>query len=347
MTRCESAHNKGDLARRSDMIAKRNCNNASSISAFANVVKCKGELAKKTLEKTAESACTLDSIKEALSEETQLVVDMSNAAKKAYKDGLIKLDVDKAGNMFAQLRDGNGRYGKKIPIKEQVIANGLNPLEVQNAMRTQAIQEQLEEIVATLAEINECVGDIKQGQRDDRLGLFLSGQTLYLESREISDPFMRKFLEAQALKSLSDANGQLSQSITTDIRYLTEERYKAKKTGQRRAIEERISSIRSSLDAVNMSYALKAAIYYSDGETDAMLRCLEQYADFIGRSIAPNSKKLAELDSTEKLPKGGFWEEKTLALEAVKRIRAFLCERVDSIEVPSLKPGEGTEDAER
>ncbi|WP_161555407.1 hypothetical protein, partial [Paraeggerthella hongkongensis] len=139
---------------------------------------------------------------------------------------------------------------------------------------------------------------------------------------------------------------KLTQSVTTDIKYLTEGRYKARKTGQKGAIEERLASIRSSLDAVNMSYALKAAIYYSDGETDAMLKCLEQYADFIGKSIASKSRKLAELDSTDKLPKGGFWEEKALALEAVGNIRGLLCEPDEAIEVLALESPKESENVE-
>ena len=140
------------------------------------------------MEKVAEAACALDSIKEALTEETQLVVDLSESAKKAYDEGLIKFDTNKAGEMFAHLRDANGHYGKRIPIKEQVVSQGMNPLEVQNAIRTQAIQEQLEQIVVTLQEISEGVSEIKQGQHNDRLGLYLSGQSLYLEACEVSDP---------------------------------------------------------------------------------------------------------------------------------------------------------------
>lgn len=230
-----------------------------AVSTLAKAVRQKAETARKTMEKAAEAACTLESVKKALSQETQLVVDIGESAKRAYDESLIKFDTNKAGEMFAQLKDAGGRYGKKIPIKEKIVSQGLNPLEVQNAMRTQAIQEQLEQIVATLQEISEGVSEIKQGQHDDRLGLFLSGRALYLEACEISDQTMKKLLEAQALKSLSDANGQLSQSLSTDIKYLIEGKYKSRKTGQKAAIEERIASIRSALDTVNMSYALKAA----------------------------------------------------------------------------------------
>lgn len=318
-----------------------------AVSTLAKAVRQKAETARKTMEKAAEAACTLESVKEALSQETQLVVDISESAKRAYDEGLIKFDTNKAGEMFAQLRDAGGRYGKKTPIKEKIVSQGLNPLEVQDAMRTQAIQEQLEQIVATLQEISEGVSEIKQGQHDDRLGLFLSGRALYLEACEISDQTMKKLLEAQALKSLSDANGQLSQSLSTDIKYLTEGKYKSRKTGQKAAIEERIASIRSALDTVNMSYALKAAIYYGNDETEAMLKCLEQYASFIGETIAPKSKKLAELDPTEHLPRGGFWTEKAQALEAVGNIRSLLAGPKEDMEIFALKTGEESNNGER
>lgn len=343
----ELAKQDRTIAKQNTPIVRRyNSYGHGAVNALARAVAKKGELAAQMLRKTAEAACSLESVKDALPQETQLVVDMTETAKRAYDEGRIKLDTNKAGEMFAQIRDANGHYGSKIPIKEQVAANGLNPLEVQNAIRTQAIQEQLEEIVATLAEINEGVSDIKQGQHNDRLGLFLSGQALYLEACAVEDPTMRKFLEAQALKSLSDANGQLSQSISTDIKYLAEGRYKSRKTGQKATIEERLASIRDSLDAVNASFALKAAIYYGGGEIEAMLKCLEQYADFIGAAVAPKSKKLAELDPTEKLPKGGFWEEKVSALEAVDNIRGLLNAPEEPAEVPALESDKEKNDGE-
>lgn len=319
---------------------------ASTVMALAEAVNRRGDIAKRTMGRAVEATCALESVKEAISQETQLVVDISESAKRAYDEGLIKFDTNKAGEMFAQLKGADGRYGKKIPIKEQVVSQGLDPLEVQNALRTRAIQEQLEQIVVTLQEIGESVGEIKQGQHNDRLGLFVSGQTLYLESCEISDPSLKKLLQAQALKSLSDANGQLTQSISADIKYLAEGRYKSRKTGQKAAIEEKLTSIRSALETVNMSFALKAAIYYSAGETGAMLQCLGQYSEFIGEHIVPNSKKLAELDPKEQLPKGGFWAEKAKALEGVECIRGLLTESESDIEALGLEASEEKDNGE-
>lgn len=347
MDKDSTQQNGMTVKQRTQIAERKDSDSQGAIRALAKTIAKKNELASQTLRKTAEAACSLESVKDALSKETQLVVDMTEDMKKAYDEGLIKLVTNKAGEMFAQVRRADGTYGNKLSIKEQVLAKGLNPLEVQNAMRTQAIQEQLEEIVATLAEISEGVSDIKQGQHNDRIGLLLSGQALYLEASVIEDPTMRKFLEAQALKSLSDAGGQLSQSITTDIKYLAEGKYKSRKKDQKAAIEDRLSSIRNSLDAVNMLFALKAAIYYGSEETEAMLKCLEQYANFIMETVAPKSKKLAELDPAERLPKGGFWEEKALALEAVNNIRGHLNAPEDQAGILTVEAGEEENHDER
>ncbi len=90
-----------------------------AVSTLAKAVRQKAETARKTMEKAAEAACTLESVKEALSQETQLVVDISESAKRAYDEGLIKFDTNKAGEMFAQLRDAGGRYGKKTPLRRK------------------------------------------------------------------------------------------------------------------------------------------------------------------------------------------------------------------------------------
>jgi hypothetical protein len=341
----------GDLAKRGtselgkqDKSADKKSINArhnQTITILAQAVREKSNSARQTLEKVAEVACGVDAVKEALSKESRWVVDMSETAKNAIKEGLIKLDTNKAGETYAQIRDSKGHYSTKFPIKEELVAKGLNPLEVQSAIKTQAIQEQLEEIVTTLQDINEGVSEVIQGQHNDRIGLLAGGQALYLESCEISDPTMRHLLEAQSLKSLSDANGQLAQGVTTDIKYLTEGKYKTKKKSESQAIEDRLSSIRSELDALNMTVALKAAIYYKNNETSAMVKCLEQYAGFINDAVSVNSKKLAELDSTDQLPAGGFWEEKAKALNAVGEISHLL--EAPEVEVLPVLP-EGSEE---
>ena len=47
----------------------------------------------------------------------RLVVDVSDETLRDIDRGDIKLTTDKMGNTFAQMRQSNGRYGEKLPIK--------------------------------------------------------------------------------------------------------------------------------------------------------------------------------------------------------------------------------------
>lgn len=294
------------------------------VAVFESAVKNRSSNARSILEKAAEIFCSIDAVREALTKDVRFVVDIDEQTKQALREGAVRFDVGKDGSIYAQLRAANGRYSDKLPIKEELVARGLNPLEVQSAIQTQALQEQIEEVVETLKEIGEGISDIKQGQRDDRFGLLQGGQALYLEAQEVTDPTMRKLLEAQALKSLSDACGQLGQGAKTDIRYLMEGGYKQKKTGQTAAIDEKIVALRAGIEGLNAAFAMKAAIYYAEGEDAAVFRVIDQYASFLATTVEPYAGKLAELDAVDRLPKGGFWKEKAKALESADKMKMLL-----------------------
>ena len=318
-----------------------------AVGVLETVVKTKAEMAKTTIEEAAQAVCTMEAAQGALSKDVRYVVDMSDTAKQALRSGAIKFDINDKGEMFAQIRKANGQFGEKFPIKEELAAKGIDPLQMQVAMQVQAIQDQLREIMDVLQGIEEIVSEIKQGQHGDRLGLCHSGRLLFLESLEVSDKTLRSLLESQALKSLSDGAGQLMQEIAVNVRYLAEGKYKSKKGGQKAAIAERLAEIRASLDAVNASVAIKAAIYYNEGETGALARTLETYAEFINGSIAQWAGTLAELDESEKLPKGGFWEQKAQSLQEAARIRGLLDGSTEYEAVLMLESSEEADDAEQ
>lgn len=55
------------------------------------------------------------------------------------------------------------------------------------AMQMEAIKQQLQSIIESLKDIEGKVIEVIQGQRNDRIGLFYSGLSLYVESRERTD----------------------------------------------------------------------------------------------------------------------------------------------------------------
>ena len=61
-----------------------------------------------------------ESIGQEEDDDVKFVVDLSDEMKEQYKQGLLKFDKGKDGKLYAQLRDENNRYGKKLNIKEDI-----------------------------------------------------------------------------------------------------------------------------------------------------------------------------------------------------------------------------------
>ena len=112
--------------------------------------------------------------------------------------------------MYAQIREANGHYGSKLPIKKDVFAKGIDPIQMANAL-----QDQVQHIANQIAVIDHSVREVIQGQQNDRIGLYYSGLTLYLEARNVNDPEMKRALIAQSLRALSEARFQLG--LTTYV----------------------------------------------------------------------------------------------------------------------------------
>ena len=240
------------------------------------------------------------------SEESRFVVDLNDDLKQAIDAGDIKLDTNSSGEIFAQLRDENGHYGKKLPIKEELIEQGVSVEAVELALQMDVIRDQLKEIISALSSIESRVTEVLQGQQNDRLGLFYSGLSLFLEARSVADPALKRQITAQALKSLSDANAQMIQELRTSVEYLTTEQYRRSKKITEK-IDEHLSIIHQCYDIVYRAAFLKAAIYYENNEMPAMLTAIDEYGRFVENLIVPYAGKLSELDRHNQFIEKGTW----------------------------------------
>ena len=159
-------------------------------------------------------------VREATKKGYKYVVDATESTLEAIDSGKIKLTTENSGKMYAQIREANGRYGSKLPIKKEVFAKGIDPIQMANALQMKALQEQVQQIANQIAVIDHSVREVIQGQQNDRIGLYYSGLTLYLEARNVNDPEMKKALIAQSLRALSEAGFQLGLTMQSDIKYL-------------------------------------------------------------------------------------------------------------------------------
>ena len=250
----------------------------------------------------------------------KFVVDMDDGLKESIESGAVELVTSKTGEIYAQLRNAKGRFGKPIPIKKELAEEGVTVDALQMAIQIEAIKAQLQIIIDGMREIESHVTDVIQGQRNDRIGLFYSGLSLYVEARSIRDNVLRKHIVAQALQSISNANSQMIQDIRTSVRYLLTEQYRNSKDMTAK-IDENLTIINQCYDVVYRASFLKAAIYQDNGEVESMLTAIDEYGRFVEKMIVPYVGRLSELDKKNKFIEKGTWGTISHSLAGCKELR--------------------------
>ena len=251
-------------------------------------------------------------------EKMRLVVDGSDDLIKDYQNGVIKLAKEK-GHVVAQIKN-NGKYGPKLPIKEETYLDGPNSLEIMNACQLKNIADSLQELSNQMLAIDENIKEVLRGQQNDRLGLYYSGVSLYLEANRVSDPAFKNSLISQSLKALSDANYQLVLTMQSDIQYLARREYESDKRHKFNLMNEKINNINKAFSAIHQATLMKAGIYCQCGEINAMTSVFNEYALFIQNTIVPNAKILTQCDVNDTGKLDGTWSSRSLLLEKVTKV---------------------------
>lgn len=264
----------------------------------------------------------LTQIPRAMDKGCRYVVDASESTLKAIECGALKLTQEN-GKTYAQLRV-NGKYGSKLPIKKEVFRKGIDPTQIANALQMQALQDQIQEVTNQLVLIESSVREVLQGQQNDRIGLYYSGLSLFLESRNVSDISFRSALQAQALRALAESTFQLKLTMQSDIRYIEQEEYNKTKGKRKELILEHMNSINQSFAFIHQATILRAGIYCSLGEYCAMAQVLEEYSYFIENDVSKNATLLSQHDSTDDGTETGLWASRSqLKLDVTEFSRAI------------------------
>lgn len=238
------------------------------------------------------------------------IVDATEKTLEAIESGKIKLTTENSGKMYAQIREANGHYGSKLPIKKDVFAKGFDPVQMANALQMKALQEQVQQIADQIAVIDQSVREVIQGQQNDRIGLYYSGLTLYLEANNINNKEMKRALIAQSLRALSEATYQLSLTMIADISFLANGEYKISKGKSVAVLDSRINNINQSFAFIHQATILRAGIYCNEGELAAMSTVLTEYSHFIKDTIAKNATLLAQCDPSDTGTERGVWKSR-------------------------------------
>lgn len=241
----------------------------------------------------------------------QFIISMNEAQKDAVKNGLARLDCDRSGRLFAQLRMSSGQFGEKLEIQKEYLHTGTDQLQISEAIQMIALQEQLKQVSEQLNIIDNHIHDVLQGLQNDRMGLYYSGVSIFIESRNITDKNLRNSLTAQSLSLLSEAYFQLSLKLKSDIQYLVNKEYRTDKGNSVKLIEEHMREIDKEFAIIHQSAILRAGIYCYCNEITAMSSVLNDYSAFINNVIAPNSDLLIELDARDKGTESGIWNTRS------------------------------------
>lgn len=286
-----------------------------AVAFFANAIKGKlneaTAFARDIYQNALKDAGVVSQFKDALQEGSRFVVDMSDEMTKAVKEGKLKFTTNKNGQMFAQfLQPNSSKYGKKIPIKEEFFRKGIDPIQMSNALQMSAMQAQLQEMAEEIATIGYTVKDVLVGQQNDRIGLYYSGVSLYLEARNVSNEVLKNALTVQALHSLADATMQLTLTMKTDIDFLQRENYKKAKGKSVDLIDERMQSINRAFGFIHQATMFRAGVYCERGELNAMSQVLMEYSNFIENTVSKNAGFLAECDASDNGTEQGVWKSR-------------------------------------
>ena len=249
-------------------------------------------------------------IRQATKKGFRLVVDAGDDMLKAIESGAVKLSVEKSGKMMAQVRDANGHYGEKLPIKKEYFRKGIDSTQMANALQMQALQDQLSQITDQIQIINHSVVRVLEGQQNDRIAQYYSGLALYGESRLVTDPNMQKALVAQSLKALTEATFELSLTMQSDIRHLANRDGKHTKGKRIEYIDEHMQSVNQCFAFIHQAALLRAGIYCNEGELSAMTAVLDEYSRFIETTVGENAGLLAQCDVSDDGTNEGIWNSR-------------------------------------
>lgn len=287
---------------------------AYPVELLSNGIKLKLAQAERVVESVyksvAKASPMVAQVHEATKKGYRYVVDATESTLEAIESGKIKLTTENSGKLYAQIREANGHYGSKLPIKKDVFAKGFNPVMMANALQMKALQEQVQQIADQIAVIDHSVREVIQGQQNDRIGLYYSGLALYLEARNVNDQGMKTALIAQSLRALSEATFQLKLTMQSDIKYLATGEYKVGKGNSVGLIDSRINSINQSFAFIHQSTLLRASIYCNECELTAMSTVLNEYSHFIDGTVAKNAGLLAQCDKTDTGTEKGVWKSR-------------------------------------
>lgn len=228
----------------------------------------------------------------------QQVYDVSIKDKVSglFKDGKVRL---------GELKDGSGLMPNfvatetitvdgKIYKENQIVAQARLNLrditpDMANAINDCFVNMQLARINNKIEEMNKNLGNIEQGQRNDRIALVYSAEEKMKEALATKDKNLKVQLIAEAISTANDARFQLMETLKTDVKEVIVgtkatnifEAWEKLIKGSADITASIIDKIRAAFFYINKSTSICAQGYMLLEEKGAMKKSIDVYKDFI------------------------------------------------------------------
>ena len=230
-------------------------------------------------------------------------VSIKDKVSSLFKDGKVRLGELKDGSGFMPnfVANENLTIDGKVYKENQIVAQARLNLkditpDMANAINDCIVNMQLARINTKLDEMNKSIGNIEQGQRNDRIALVYSAEEKMKEALATKDNNLKVNIIAEAVSTANDARFQLMETLKTDIKNVI---VGTKATNLVDAIEKLIKGnaevtasiidkIRTAFFYINMSTSICAQGYMLLGEKGAMQKSINVYKDFINDMFIKN-----------------------------------------------------------
>ncbi|MBQ5318529.1 MAG: hypothetical protein J6K17_05505 [Oscillospiraceae bacterium] len=235
-------------------------------------------------------------------------ISLGEEAKKLLDEGTLKFVPRNDGDGFLPILSGPDN---KFAAQVRLHPKDMTP-ELADGINNYVINKQLAEISKKLDEINETLGKVEAGQRNDRIGLVCSAENIFRQALSVNDSELQRHLMATAIQTANNGRAQLMETMKYDIKYLSEKTAAPLSTifSSQKTTAETVKNIRTAFMYINEATSICAQGYMAFGEKDAMLQSITEYKDFINSNIIKNKayEMLQEYDDS--ISDNNFWIDK-------------------------------------
>lgn len=261
----------------------------------------------------------INAVKAAIPDVTLQAV-LTDEQKKQLAKGALKLMTKKDGSLLATLINPETKKAvAQITLKSVQMAP-----EMMQAMTSLSAQMQMAQIAEQIQAVQVAVEEIRMGQEYDRLALAYSCQQRLLQAMEMKNPELKAIALMQLVASAEDSRNLLMLSQRSNVEFIKNEPenffQKMFSGAPLEKINNRMSEIRDSLCAVNMTSFVEAMAYQELGEHEAARKSLTYFSDFIEDTYVSVPGLVQRLDMIDPAPEK-YWS-RTLP-EISERIQAL------------------------